>query len=128
MINLTVLMKKKDKLGELGEEMATKFLLEKGYVIRDRNWRYDKKEIDIIAQKDNLLVVVEVKTRKYDFIEKPEETVSKQKERFLVEACDAYIRKYELDFETRFDIIFISFPERNPRINHVENAFYPTLF
>lgn len=121
-------MKKKDKLGELGEEMATKFLLEKGYVIRDRNWRYDKKEIDIIAQKDNLLVVVEVKTRKYDFIEKPEETVNKQKERFLVEACDAYIRKYELDFETRFDIIFISFPERNPRINHVENAFYPTLF
>lgn len=123
-----MLMKEKDKLGKLGEEIAAKFLLEKGYLIRDRNWRYDKKEIDIIAQKESLLVVVEVKTRKYDFIEKPGEVVNKQKERFLVEACDAYIQKHELDFETRFDVIFVSFPERNPRINHVENAFYPTLF
>ena len=121
-------MKKINKLGELGEEIAAKFLLEKGYLIRERNWRYEKKEIDIIAQQDNLLVVVEVKTRKYDFIEKPEEIVNKQKERFLVEACDAYIREHKLDLETRFDVIFVSFPERNPRINHVENAFYPTLF
>ena len=128
MINLTVRMKKKDKLGELGEEIATKFLSDKGYLIRDRNWRYDKKEIDIIAQEDNLLVIVEVKTRKYDFIEKPEEIVNRQKERFLVEACEAYIREHKLDFETRFDVIFISYPERNVKINHVENAFYPTLF
>ena len=121
-------MKKKDKLGELGEEMAAAFLLKKGYLIRHRNWRYDRKEIDILAQKNNMLVVVEVKTRKYDFIENPGEIVNKQKERFLVKACDAYIREFELDFETRFDVIFISFPKGKPKIDHVENAFYPTLF
>jgi len=121
-------MKQKDKLGQLGEEMAANFLLEKGYFIRDRNWRFDRKEIDIIAQKDKVLIIVEVKTRKDDFIENPGEIVNKQKEKFLVEACDAYIRKFELDFETRFDVIFISFPGGNSKINHVENAFYPTLF
>jgi len=121
-------MKQKDELGKLGEELAANFLLKQAYLIRDRNWRFDRREIDIIAQKDNLLVVVEVKTRKDGFIENPGEIVNKQKERLLVEACDAYIREFELDFETRFDVIFISFPEGNPKIDHIENAFFPTLF
>ena len=115
------------KLGEVGEDIAARFLLRNGYKIRHRNWRFVHKEIDIIAEKDNQLIIVEVKARTDEGFSRPDEMVGRRKERFLIEATDAYIRKYELDLETRFDVIFVFFSKNKPSVEHIEDAFYPTL-
>ena len=56
-------MAEHNELGKLGEELAVDFLIEKGYEILETNWRFQKAEVDIIAQKENILAVVEVKTK-----------------------------------------------------------------
>jgi putative endonuclease len=115
------------ELGKKGEELATVFLEEEGYKILHRNWRFGKDEIDIIAQTDKFLVIVEVKTRSTDYFGDPEEAVDKQKQRFLVRAADVYIKQKEIDLEVRFDIISIIFEKGTHTIRHIEDAFYPTL-
>jgi len=81
---------------------------------------------NIIAEKDNQLVIVEVKARTDGGLASPEEMVGRKKQKFLVEATEAYIRKYEIDLETRFDVIFVFFSKEKPSVEHVEGAFYPT--
>jgi putative endonuclease len=118
--------KEKKNLGEIGEDVAARYLLRKGYKIKHRNWRFVHKEVDIIAEKDNQLVIVEVKARTDGGLASPEEMVGRKKQKFLVEATEAYIRKYEIDLETRFDVIFVFFSKEKPSVEHVEGAFYPT--
>jgi putative endonuclease len=84
-------MAQHNDLGQKGEEIAFHHLLQKGYKILERNWRYDHAEIDIIARIKNILVIVEVKTRSAAIYEEPRETISDRKIRFLVNAAEAYI-------------------------------------
>jgi len=116
-----------NELGKKGEEIALKFLLKKKYLIKEQNWRYKKKEIDIIAIKNNILTVIEVKTRSSDEFEKPQDAVTKKKQRFIIEATNAYIEKYDLYNEVRFDIISIIIRGNNNKIEHIEDAFYPLV-
>ena len=111
--------------GLAGEELAAAFLSQKGYTVLEKNWRFGREEIDIIAQKEDTLVVVEVKTRSGSFFGEPEEFVNRQKQRNLIKAVNAYIEKNELDLEVRFDIIGVIMTGKNHRINHVEDAFHP---
>ena len=119
-------MKGKNRLGEIGEEIAARYLLRNKYRILERNWRFDKKEIDIIAKKDNILVIVEVKTRTDPEIERFDDLVNIRKQRFLIEAADAYIRKKNVEEETRFDVILVTFLRKKPVIEHIDDAFYPS--
>ena len=113
-------------LGRSGEKIAQQYLLENEYKILDCNWRFEKKEIDIIAQKDNLIIFVEVKTRKNDFYGSPEESVNENKQRFLVEAAEAYLVSENINCESRFDIISIIFHSgQSYKIYHIESAFIP---
>lgn len=73
-------MAEHNDLGRLGEEVALKHLREKGFTIRNTNWRFGKDEIDIIAEKDEYLVIVEVKTRRSAFFGEPEIFVNNQQE------------------------------------------------
>ena len=114
-------------LGKEGENQAARFLLNKGYKIRHRNWRFKKNEVDIIAEKDNLLVVVEVKTRTNDYFENPKEAVTKRKQRFIIKATDAYIQQYNIDFETRFDIVSVLISNGRAEIEHIEDAYQASL-
>ncbi len=118
-------MAKHNELGKKGEDIAVQYLTDKGYGILERNWHHAHKEIDIIAQTGNELVVVEVKTRKNDDYGAPDIAVTKHKQRFLIAAANAYIYQNRLDFNTRFDIISIVFNEGNPMIEHIEDAFLP---
>ena len=68
-------MAKHYDLGKKGEEIAANYLAEKGYKIIARNWRFGKDEIDIIAEHDNFLVIIEVKTRSSSDYGEPEEAV-----------------------------------------------------
>jgi putative endonuclease len=113
--------------GKKGEEMAKTFLANKGYEILETNWRSGHNEIDIIAKKDSVIVVAEVKTRKTNFFGEPEEFVTKAKQKLLIKAANHYILQKGIDLEVRFDIISILYSGSNYKIHHIEDAFYPTL-
>ena len=120
-------MAEHNELGKKGEEMAQQFLSRKGYKIIATNWRYLKDEIDIIAHHDSFLVIVEVKTRRTNVFGEPEEAVSKKKQKFLVRAADAYVQQKNIEEEVRFDIVSVIVCGTHWQINHIEDAFYPTL-
>lgn len=113
--------------GKQGEAIALNHLRQNGYTILETNWQSGHKEIDIIAQKDDQLVIVEVKARKTAFFGEPEEFVTKSKQKMLIAAANHYLLKKNLDLEVRFDIISVLFKGDNYRVNHIEDAFYPTL-
>lgn len=118
-----------NELGKKGEDLAAAHLLSEGYVIRHRNWRCGHKELDIVAEKDGMLVVVEVKTRTDTLYGNPEEAVSTGKIRRIVSSTDAYLRKFAIDLPVRFDVITIVADEGgSPVLNHIPDAFYPPLF
>lgn len=116
-----------NNLGKAGEDAATAYLEDKGYVIRHRNWHRGHLELDIVAAQDGELVVVEVKTRTDDHFGQPEEAVNATKIRRLVQAANTYIRLYSLDCPVRFDVITAIGHEGSFHIRHIENAFYPPL-
>lgn len=114
-----------NELGKLGEQIAHDFLIDKGYKILDRNWFFQKAEVDIIAQKEpGTLVIVEVKTRTSSFIGNPEEFVTKKKIRLLVMAANEYVISKKINVEVRFDIIAIVKNSKYQNVDHIENAFY----
>ncbi len=118
------------ELGETGEEIAVKYLRNKGYRILERNWRYGHKEIDIIARDNekNELVIVEVKTRKGRHMLPPGDMITLSKQRFLINAADAYIRWHAIETDTRFDVILISVLKNGEHfLEHIPEAFYPTM-
>ncbi len=118
-------IEKKIELGNAGEDIATTFLQSKGYKIIHRNWRFRHKEIDIIAEHKNLLVVVEVKTRPSAQIAMPHLAVNREKQRFLIEAANNYVLRHNLDVGVRFDIIAIWYEGKKQIVDHIEDAFYP---
>lgn len=114
--------------GYLGEEIAAEFLTGKGYKILERNWRSGHKEIDIIAKQADILVFVEVKSRKDSFYGEPWLAVGKKKEQKVVSAATDYLHQVSYDGEIRFDVVSILQPgHRSQRITHFEDAFFPGL-
>lgn len=123
-------MARHNEMGKWGEDVAAAYLRQKGYVIRERDWRSGKRDIDIIAlTPDSLTVVfVEVKTRLPDSAMTPEEAVDAVKIRNLCVAADNYVKMYGVEEELRFDIITVVGTRGcEPRIEHIEDAFNPLL-
>ena len=117
-----------DVLGKKGEDIAAVYLKKEGYKILARNWFSDHKEVDIIAQQGNEIVIVEVKTREGDYFEEPWEAVSTKKIRNLVEVADAWLNQKAIDLETRFDVISIIFSDDvNYELTHFPGAFIPPV-
>jgi putative endonuclease len=114
-------------LGQNGEEVATEFLKKKGYKILFRNWKWGKHEIDIIASISDVVVFVEVKTRSEDFMVDLGTVISRSKQQSIILAADGYIKKFNVDKESRFDLITIIGKGENQKIDHIEDVFYPTL-
>lgn len=121
-------MAKHNELGKAGENAAATYLETKGYVIRHRNWHKGHLELDIVAAKDNELVIVEVKTRCNTLFAQPEEAVNISKIRRTVIAANTYIRFFQIDSPVRFDIITVVGRIGNFNIEHIQNAFYSPLF
>ena len=120
-------MAKHNELGKLGEDLACKYLLKKGYRILNRNWIYQKKELDIVALKDEYLVVVEVKSRSTDYFEHPADAIGMSKIKFLVKATQAYVDLKEIKQEVRFDVISVIKKGNYYDIEHIEDAFIAPL-
>ena len=120
-------MSETKELGNQGEDFASSFLAEKGYKIVSRNWKLGANEIDIIAENKEFIVFIEVKTRSENFLEHPYTAVTSSKQKTIIRLADNYIRKYNIDKESRFDIIALIKNNDKFEIEHIENAFYPTL-
>ncbi|CAZ96259.1 YraN family protein [Zobellia galactanivorans] len=117
-------MGKHNEFGKEGEQLAVDFLVDKGYRILHRNYRYLKAEVDIIAQKDEILAIVEVRARSNDQIIPIAETITPGKIKLLVSAADHYATENDLDVEVRFDVITILKNRKIFKIEHLESAFY----
>ena len=109
----------KRKLGFLGESRAVKFLKKGGYEILHRNFRCPFGEVDIIAQKEDVLCFIEVKTRSNDYFGEPNQAVDRTRQRRYINSARYYFTDREIDCTVRFDIIEIT----KAGINHIENAF-----
>ena len=100
-------MAEHNDFGKIGEEKAYCYLLEKGYNIRARNWQYKKSELDIVAEKEDTLIVVEVKTRSSEYFENPKEAVTLRKQQQIILGANAYIEAFDIDMECRFDVVSV---------------------
>ncbi|MBO7120332.1 MAG: YraN family protein [Bacteroidaceae bacterium] len=113
-------------LGHRGEDLAAEYLQEQGYCILERNWtNRGRKELDIVATKDDVVVFVEVKTRKVGSATTPISAVNASKQHRVVLAADSYLKAHHIDFRCRFDVIGIIYNEYGSRIEHYEDAFKP---
>lgn len=115
------------ELGRQGEAYALDYVKMAGYRVLHTNWRYGKKELDIVGIKDNLLTVFEVKTRFGTHWEEPKDAVVMRKQKNIIEAADAYVQEFNLDVEVQFDIIGLVYNGRGFELEHIKDAFYPTL-
>lgn len=116
-------MAKHNELGTFGEQKAREFLETSGYSILETNYRYGHLEADILAISDNILVVVEVKTRSSTYFGQPQEFVTKEKQNHLIALANHYLETSLLDLEVRFDIIAVLKTKSEFKIGHIENAF-----
>lgn len=113
-----------NELGKKGEELAVAYLVENGYDILERNYVFQKAEVDIIAKHENLIVVVEVKTRSTKTFGNPQDFLKPKQMQRIVKAVDYYVTSNQLDVEVRFDIIAIVKDQNQFEIEHLENAYY----
>lgn len=108
-------------VGREGEQIAAHFLEKKGYIIREINYTTKFGEIDIVAMDKDILVVCEVKRRKFDTHGRPGEAVNYYKQRQIARVTQSFIAKHRLyHHQVRFDVIEIL----GDTIEHIENAFF----
>ena len=115
---------KKKEVGEKGENIATKFLETRGFNIIERNWRHQHLEVDIIANFEKKLHIVEVKTRtnlKYGL---PEESISQTKMNHLKVAATAYLYLHPEWELLQFDVISIMITEKGEELFYIEDVFF----
>jgi len=123
-------MNQKYELGKKGEQLAAEYLRHQGYRIEAERWKMRHLELDLIAidPTSGEIVFIEVKTRKSAAYGTPEQAVDYKKMMNMVYAADAYIKKFRVDRDWRFDIIaIIDNGQQTPHIEHFKEAFYPPL-
>lgn len=116
-------MAQHNETGQQGEAEAVRYLQDKGYEIRTRNYRHQHAEIDLVAQKGKLLVFVEVKTRTNVSYGNPEEFVNYTKAKLVMRAAEQYIFAHNWQHDVRFDIVAVTLAGNELRIRHIEDAF-----
>ena len=116
-------MAQHNELGKKGEQLAVYYLQENNYKIVERNYRFDKAEVDIIAKKKDILAIIEVKTRSSNYFGNPQDFVTPKKIKLMVSAMNEYILNKDLDIELRFDIVAITKDKSSFDIQHFKDAF-----
>ena len=116
-------MTKKSEIGARGENEAVNFLLVNGYKVLQRNFRFARGEIDIIAQINKVLVFIEVKTRNQSNFGYPEDFVTELQQERIHLVAEEYIRISDWEDDIRFDVIAILINEGDRQLEHFEDAF-----
>jgi putative endonuclease len=116
---------KQPSVGKIGEDLATKFLEEKGYNIIERNYRFGHGELDIIAEKDNILIFIEVKTKKHGDFGDPINWIKRGKQLQMGRIARGYLYERNItDRDCRFDVVLVNWENGLWKIDHLENAFW----
>lgn len=117
--------KNKKDIGKEGENIAAKYLAEKGFEIIKRNYQYGHGEIDIVAKDKEFLVFIEVKTRLNLEYGEPEYAINTKKIKQIKKMAELYLFDKEIEeANCRFDVVAILLNDvSNPQITHYENAF-----
>src|SRR5579863_4831950 len=111
-------------LGRRGERAAEKYLKRNGYRIVARNFRAAGAEIDLVAMDGEMLVFVEVKTRRSRDAGAPEEAVDERKQKQIRRAAEMFATRYRAeDVTMRFDIVAVDASGKRLEIEHLRNAF-----
>ncbi len=111
--------------GNKGEDLTTNWLIEKGFEIIARNYRFKHSEVDIIASKNNILHFVEVKTRTNAAFGLPEESIDEKKMNALKKAASAFIEENEQWKNIQFDVMAITLSKNNtPEFFFIEDVFF----
>ncbi|MBN4052249.1 YraN family protein [Sphingobacteriaceae bacterium AH-315-L07] len=118
-------MAKHNDLGKIGEELALKYLKNKGFEIIECNYRYKRLEVDIIAKFQDKVRIIEVKTRSNDNFGNPEEALSFAKQKRLADAADFYLNDRDIDMDVQFDLMAIIKTNGTYKVEYIEEAFYP---
>jgi putative endonuclease len=115
----------RQSLGKRGEEYAAQFLVARGYLIRDRNWRCPLGELDLVTERDDQVIFVEVRTRQTDRLGTPEESITPAKRAKLIAAAQTYLDEHnQTDRDWRIDVVAIEIGSRGEvtRCTLIENA------
>ena len=111
-------------LGQEGERLAERYLQKKGYTLVERNYRCPAGELDLIVLDRRVVVFVEVKTRSGHGFGSPLEAVEFRKQRKMIQAAQFFLAEKRLQQrDARFDVVGVSWPGREPVVEHIENAF-----
>jgi len=117
-------MAEHNDLGKWGEDLATEYLQRKGYVILERDWKSGHRDLDIIALDGDVVVFIEVKTRRNRLFGDPVDAVGYQKIRNLQQAANHYVKYHCINRDIRFDIICVTGnADSEADIEHIEDAF-----
>ena len=119
------ILAKHNEIGEKGEKLACDYLLNKGYLLLEKNYRYRKSELDLVMFYNAQVVVVEVKTRSTNYFGEPFDFVDTKKQNMLIEGASGFLEERDnLDAEIRFDVVSILLNlDGTHRIDHLEDAF-----
>jgi putative endonuclease len=110
--------------GDAGESAAERYLLGKGFRILQRNYYYDRGEIDLVAEDGPVLVFVEVKARTSGSHGTAEESITPEKEHFLKRTAEGYLLEHKIERrECRFDLVAVEWEEHKPVIRHLRDIF-----
>ncbi|HKH09612.1 MAG TPA: YraN family protein [Rubrobacter sp.] len=110
--------------GDLGEDIASRYLAQRGYEVVERNYRTRRGELDLISRSGDTLVIVEVKLRRTTAYGDPLEAVTPRKRQAIRLMAEEYLSERDPDFQDlRFDVIGILLRAGRPEISHVEGAF-----
>lgn len=112
------------KRGKAGEDLAANFLAKNGFTILARNYRFERAEIDIVAEEGEELVFIEVKTRRSNSFGAPEEAVTDEKQEQIRSAAEGYLYEHDIDNRLcRFDVVAIELRNGAAEIRHLRDAF-----
>ena len=111
--------------GNQGEELAATYLVKKGYSLLERNWRFRRWEVDIIASKDRFLHFIEVKTRHSLRFGRPEESITRDKMSNLRNAAEEYQYQHPEWKYIQFDVLAITIMnEEVKEIFMIEDVYF----
>lgn len=111
--------------GREAERLAARYLEERGYRIWKANWRWGRKELDLVAVRGGELVIIEVKLQDGNTVNDPSHVVDVRKQRHIIQAAEAFIRLHHSSRPTRFDVVAVIRKGGQTFIEHTENAFSP---
>lgn len=115
------------QIGKRGEDLALEYLLERGLLLMDRNWRNRHREIDLVMLGADGVRIIEVRSLCAPVLLSPSDTVGAKKQRLLIKAAVSYVKRKKISLEVHFDIVSVIFLDERYSVEYIPDAFLPFI-